>query len=60
VCSVSASNVKPKSYFSSNFSCFSGVSGEMPSTTAFNFFRSGSASRSAHDCVVQPGVSAFG
>jgi len=37
-----------------------GVWGEMPRTTALSFLRSGSASRSAHDCVVQPGVSAFG
>ena len=56
----SARSGNPRSYLTSNFFCFSGVSGLIPTTLALSFFKSGSASRSEHDCVVHPGVSAFG
>ena len=57
---VSASSGNPSPYLSSNFFCFSTGSGLMPTTAAFSFFSCGNASRRLHDCVVQPGVSAFG
>ena len=51
-------NGKPSSYLSSNFFCFSDLSGLMPTITVRPILSL--MSRSPQDCVVHPGVSAFG
>src|SRR5208337_1937724 len=58
--SGSESRVNGRSYFSLNFFCALGWSGEMPSTTAPAFCILLYASRNPHASMVQPGVSALG
>jgi hypothetical protein len=58
--SLSASSGKPNSYLSSNFFCAEGLSGLTPITATPFFRKSRRASRTLHDCTVQPGVLAFG
>lgn len=58
--STKLNRLKPSSFFSMNFLCFSGESGLTPKMMASKPLKSGSAAVKSHASVVHPGVLSFG